>query len=140
MREESDSTKIIIHFAGIQGAEWFFNNLALLDFDIIGLSFYPIWNGKSLNNRKSVMIYLSQTYNKDILIAETAYPFTLQWNDWTNNFVGLESQLILPDFPATSSGQKDFVKSTSKLTKEIPNKKCIGFCYWVAESIAWKGP
>lgn len=140
VREKSDSTKIIIHFAGIQAAEWFFSNLTMLDYDIIGLSYYPIWHGKSLNNLKNIMVSLSQTYKKDILIAETAYPFTLQWNDWTNNIVGLENQLILPEFPATATGQKDFVKSIIQLTKDIPNKKGIGFCYWGAESIAWKGP
>lgn len=140
VRESSHSTKIIIHFAGIQSAQWFFNNLTSLDYDIIGLSYYPIWHGKSLANLKSVMINLSETYNKELVIAETAYPFTLQWNDWTNNIVGLENQLILPDFPATAIGQKDFVKSIIKLVKEIPNKKGIGFCYWGAESIAWNGP
>jgi arabinogalactan endo-1,4-beta-galactosidase len=25
-------------------------------------------------------------------VAETAYPFTLDWNDWTNNLVGLSNQ------------------------------------------------
>jgi arabinogalactan endo-1,4-beta-galactosidase len=51
----------------------------------------------------------------------------------------LENQLILPDFPASETGQKDFVKSICKLTKEIPNRKGIGFCYWGAELIAWNG-
>jgi arabinogalactan endo-1,4-beta-galactosidase len=34
------------------------------------------------------MTYLSAIYNKKILIAETAYPFTLEWNDWINNIIG----------------------------------------------------
>jgi hypothetical protein len=25
-------------------------------------------------------------------VAETAYPFTLDWNDWTNNLLGLSYQ------------------------------------------------
>jgi hypothetical protein len=25
-------------------------------------------------------------------VAETAYPLTLDWNDWTNNLVGLSNQ------------------------------------------------
>lgn len=139
VRENSKSTKIILHYAGIESAEWFFGNLTTLDYDIIGLSYYPIWHGKSLVNLKSVMTNLSKIYYKDVVIAETAYPFTLNWNDLTNNIVGLESQLILPDFPATETGQKDFVKSIRKLTKEIPNNRGIGFCYWGAEAIAWKG-
>jgi hypothetical protein len=26
------------------------------------------------------------------MVPETAYPFTLDWNDWTNNLVGLSYQ------------------------------------------------
>ena len=139
VRENSDNTKVIIHFAGIEGATWFFDNIKLLDYDIIGLSYYPIWHGKSLENLKSTMTILTQTHNKDVVIAETAYPFTLDWNDWTNNIIGLETQLILPDFPATAKGQRDFVRNIRKLTKELPNNRGIGVCYWGAELIAWKG-
>ena len=70
------------------------------------------------------MRYLSDAYQKKIIIAETAYPFTLDWNDWTNNIVGTDDQLILPEFPATPEGQRKFVH-------EI---KILG-----AELIAWKG-
>lgn len=139
VRENAPKTKIILHFAGIDNANWFFGNLTGVDYDIIGLSYYPVWHGKSLANLKSTMATLSATYQKDIVIAETAYPFTLGWNDWTNNIVGLESQLILPDFPASPTGQKNYLHSLVTLTKEIPNGKGIGFCYWGAELIAWKG-
>ena len=87
------------------------NQIKTIDYDIIGLSFYPLWHGKSLNGLKSTMHNLSLVHDKEIIIAETAYPFTLDWNDWTNNIVGLESQLILPDYPATSTGQKDFINA-----------------------------
>lgn len=140
VRENSSNTQIIIHYAGTEGSNWFFGNLAQLDYDIIGLSYYPIWHGKSLPDLKSSMANLSRTYGKEIIIAETAYPFTLDWNDQTNNIVGLENQLILPDFPASEKGQRDFVKSIIKLTHEIPDNKGIGFCYWGAELISWKEP
>lgn len=51
--------------------------------------------------------------------------------------MGLESQLILPDYPATSTGQKDFINAIKTLTESLD--KGIGFCYWGAELIAWKG-
>lgn len=137
VRTNSNDTKIILHFAGIENSDWFFNQVSTLDYDIIGLSYYPIWHGKSLENLKTKMQYLSKVHNKKILIAETAYPFTLEWNDWTNNIVGLEEQLISPGFPATVEGQKKFVKQIKKLTSEVENG--IGFCYWGAELIAWKG-
>ncbi len=137
VRKNSNNTKIIIHFAGTEGSYWFFNQVRTLDYDIIGISYYPIWHGKSLNTLKEKMQYLSKTFNKKILIAETAYPFTLKWNDWTNNIVGMEKQLILPEYPATPDGQRKFIAQIKMLTKELENG--TGFCYWGAELIAWKG-
>jgi len=137
VRTNSNKTQIILHYAGIENSEWFFDQVSLLDYDIIGLSYYPIWHGKSFNKLKTKIQYLSNQYNKKILIAETAYPFTLEWNDWTNNIVGLEDQLILPEYPATVEGQRKFVKKIKTIMGEIENG--IGFCYWGAELIAWKG-
>ena len=136
VRTNSNNTKIILHFAGIENADWFFSQVNTIDYDIIGLSYYPIRHGKSLEDLKIKMKQLSQTYNKNILIAETAYPFTLEWNDWTNNILGFKEQLILPEYPATIEGQKKFIKQIKKLTNEVKNG--IGFCYWGAELIAWK--
>ncbi len=137
VKANSSETKIILHFAGIKNSDWFFKQVSTLDYDIIGLSYYPIWHGKSLSNLKTKMQNLSTTYNKKILIAETAYPFTLKWNDWTNNIVGSNEQLILPEYPATPEGQRKFIEQIRTITNEIENG--IGFCYWGAELIAWKG-
>jgi arabinogalactan endo-1,4-beta-galactosidase len=137
VRQTSAQCKIVIHFAGIENSDWFFNQISAIDYDIIGLSYYPIWHGKSLNNLKTKMQQLSDLHNKKILIAETAYPFTLGWNDWTNNIVGTDSQLIQPEFPATPEGQQKFIKQVKQITLELD--KGIGFCYWGAELIAWKG-
>jgi len=137
VRKETPKAKIIIHYAGIEGAAWFFNQVAPLDYDMIGISYYPIWHGKSLNNLKNELTTLALTHNKEIVVAETAYPFTLEWNDWTNNIVGEEEQLILPGFPASTDGQRAFIQSLRNMIEEIPNGK--GLCYWGAELIAWKG-
>ncbi|WP_374542275.1 arabinogalactan endo-beta-1,4-galactanase [Flavobacterium sp.] len=137
VRENAPHCKIILHFAGIQNSSWFFNQLTSVDYDIIGLSYYPIWHGKSLIELQTKLQELSENYNKDIIIAETAYPFTLNWNDWTNNVVGLNNQLILPDYPATINGQRKFIHDIKSIVKNTTNG--IGFCYWGAELIAWKG-
>lgn len=137
VRSNSADTKIILHCAGIENAQWFFGNVNEVDYDIIGISYYPIWHGKSLNELRIQLNELSDSFGKQIMIAETAYPFTLDWNDWTNNIVGLENQLILPDYPATPEGQKNFIKDLKNLVTEVSNG--IGFCYWGAELIAWDG-
>jgi arabinogalactan endo-1,4-beta-galactosidase len=137
-RQHSPDTKVMIHYAGLEGSSSFFTAVSALNFDLIGLSYYPIWHGKNLDSLKQTLEQLSTAYQKDILIAETAYPFTLDWNDWTNNIVGLEEQLILPEYPATSQGQKAFLREIKNIVKETP--RGLGFCYWGTERIAFKGP
>ena len=49
VRESNSNTKIILHFAGIENSNWFFTQVNSLNYDIIGISYYPIWHGKDLN-------------------------------------------------------------------------------------------
>ncbi|AWI25339.1 glycoside hydrolase family 53 protein [Flavobacterium pallidum] len=137
IRSEAPGTKIMLHFAGMTGSDWFFNKVAAIDYDYIGLSYYPVWHGKSLTDVKNTIESLGTTYNKKVIIAETAYPFTLQWADWTNNIVGLENQLI-PGFPATSAGQKDFLNALKSSVKST--SKGFGFAYWGGEWLSFRGP
>ena len=137
VRGVSANTKIILHFAGHENANWFYNYVNEVDYDIIGISYYPIWHGKSLTDLGQNLTELSENFGKEIIIAETAYPFTLNWNDWTNNIVGLDEQLILPNYPATPLGQQNFIRDLKNIILELDNG--IGFCYWGAELIAWDG-
>ena len=137
VRQNSQDCKIILHFAGLENSDWFFNELSSIDYDIIGLSYYPIWHGKSLDNLETTMQNLSLSFDKEILIAETAYPFTLGWNDLTNNIIGSDDHLILPEYPANVEGQRKFIKDLKTISEELANG--IGFCYWGAELISWKG-
>jgi arabinogalactan endo-1,4-beta-galactosidase len=73
IRTESPTTKIMLHYAGIgNGASWFFNKTQATDYDYIGLSYYPIWHGKNLEEVKSTINTLGQTHNKKVIIAETS--------------------------------------------------------------------
>ena len=136
IRANSPSTKIMLHYAGIDGASWFFSKTAAIDYDYIGLSYYPIWHGTDINLLQQTMTSLGQTHNKKVLVAETSYPFTLNWNDWTNNVIGLPNQ-IHPDFPASPEGQKAFLQQIKNTVKNTPNG--LGFCYWGTEWIAFRG-
>ena len=137
VRSSSSETKIILHCAGYEDSQWFYGLVDEIDYDIIGISYYPIWHGKSLEELESQLSNLSENFEKEILIAETAYPFTLGWNDWTNNIVGLEEHLLLPDYPATPEGQRNFIRDLKTLVLGISSG--IGFSYWGAELIAWDG-
>jgi len=137
VREQSETCQIILHFAGIENANWFFNQVSSIDYDIIGLSYYPIWHEKSLNLLETTLLDLRSNFQKKLVIAETAYPFTLDWNDWTNNIIGSEEHLILPDYPASPEGQQNFIREIKNISQGIDGG--LGFCYWGAELISWKG-
>jgi len=55
------------------------------------MSFYPLRHGKSLTERRTKIQEWSSAHHQHT-VAETAYPFTVDWNDWTNNLVGLSNQ------------------------------------------------
>ena len=135
-RAVNSEIKVMLHYAGYNGAVSFFEEMEGLDYDQIGLSYYPVFHGKNLATLASTMAALSEAHEKDIILAETAYPFTLDWNDWTNNLVGLEEQL-LPGYPASVSCQMEFVKRLKELVLQID--RGTGLCYWGAELVAFDG-
>ncbi|MFY8021614.1 MAG: glycoside hydrolase family 53 protein [Bacteroidia bacterium] len=139
IKEVSPNAIRIVHYAGIQDAGYFFHVLKLksVDYDWIGLSYYPLWHGKSPDTAGLIMDQLFSSFNKPVMIAETAYPFTLGWNDWTNNVVGDSSQLVA-GYPPTLAGQKDFLNYFADISQGATYKK--GFCYWGAEWVAFDGP
>ena len=137
IRVQSPNTKIMLHYAGIgSDATWFFNKMVGIPYDYIGLSYYPIWHGKNLAEVTATISNLGQTFNKKVIIAETSYPFTLGFSDFTNNVVGQTDQL-LPQFLPTPAGQKDYIIAIKNLVKQ--NQFGLGFCYWGGEWIAFRG-
>lgn len=128
-----DTIKIMIHIdrgGDNAGARWFFDNLLSQDvsFDIIGLSFYPWWHG-TLTDLQNNLNDLAQRYGKEIILVETAYPWTLNWCDGTNNIVGLPSQL-LPEYPASMQGQKSYLIDIMNLVYNTFDHKATGVFYW----------
>lgn len=137
VRNHNSETKIMIHKADSKNASWFFDLVKPLDYDLIGVSYYPKWHGKDLNIFKNQLQILDNKYTQNIVLAETSYPFTLDWNDHTNNVIGDNSQIIYPQFPATLEGQKNYLLEIKTIIKSL--KKGVGFGYWGAEWIAFNG-
>jgi arabinogalactan endo-1,4-beta-galactosidase len=136
VRQSSAQSKIIIHIAGYNIADDYFTKLQRdsLDFDIIGLSYYPWWHGKNLDSLSQSIQTLEWHNQKPVLIAETAYPFSLGWNDYTNNIVGDSSQLI-KEYQASKFGQAKYIAKLSRLSQRHINS---GICYWAPDWISYK--
>ena len=138
--DTDDSVKIMLHLSNLENAIFFFDELSAfnVDYDIIGLSYYPQFHTKDLNLVQFKLNELATTFNKDILMVEVAYPFTFDWNDNNTNYIGSEDQ-ILSQFSATPEGQKAYFTWLVNTIKNIPNNRGIGFCYWAPDWVAFPG-
>ena len=138
--DTNNSVTIMLHHSSVENAIYFFTELEPynLDFDMIGLSYYPQFQIKNLDLVQFKINELATTFNKDILMVEVAYPFTFNWNDNSNNYIGDDSQ-ILSEFPATPQGQKAYFEWLVQAIKNIPNNKGRGFCYWAPDWVAFSG-
>lgn len=139
LRAGHPDAKIMIHYANPQNSTWFFNILddEGVSYDLIGLSYYSRWHTRYLSTVRSNLISLSNEINKPIILAETAYPFTLNWADWTTNLFGLNEHLI-DGYGATQQGQYQYLVRIRQIIHDTPQG--LGFCYWAPEWVAFKGP
>lgn len=139
LRAGHATTSIMVHYANPQNSLWFFNILKdeSVDYDLIGLSYYSRWHTRYLNTVQSNLLTLANETGKPIVLAETAYPFTLNWADWTTNLIGLNEHLI-DGYSATQQGQYQYMVRIREILNSTPQG--LGFCYWAPEWVAYKGP
>ena len=133
------SVQIMIHIdrgGDSAASRWYFDRLRStgFDFDVIGLSYYPFFHG-TLTDMEANLRALESRYQQPLVIVETAYPWTLAWNDNTGNFVGLESQLHV-GYPATVAGQRRYLEDLMAIVQAVPNNRGLGVYYWAPEYVA----
>lgn len=127
-------TKIMIHLAegGDQDRfEYFFDSIianGVTDFDVIGMSYYAYWHG-SLQQLKNNMNNIVSRYGKEVVVAETSYPFTYYDADSTENQIGV-SDTDLAGLPATVANQRLMTEMTFNTVATVNNGKGLGVFYW----------
>ena len=85
----SKDIEVMLHIAQPENGLWWFEEATaagVTDYDWIGLSYYPIWSEYNLGNVGEAFETLVNTYNKQLMVVETAYPFTMENNDFKTNF------------------------------------------------------
>ncbi len=133
VREADPKIKILLHldfgtdnamyrkwFAGIEPYH--------LDFDMIGMSYYPYWNG-SMEDLLYNMNDISRTFQKDVLVAETAIGYTLDPLG-CDGIVFSEKEEAAAGYPATQEGQLEFLKDLYETVRKVENGRGIGVLYW----------
>lgn len=123
------NTRIILHLD--QGGkheyfrEWFDHVMAegVLDFDIIGLSYYPFWHGTYFAFRKN-MDALADRYGKEVLVAETAHAYRKSGDFFR------EEQERAAGFPANQVSQRKVMELIISIIASVKGKMGLGFFYW----------
>jgi arabinogalactan endo-1,4-beta-galactosidase len=142
VRDCSRDTKIVLHLAngGDNGAfRWWFDNILAqgVEFDVIAASYYGYWHG-SLGDLQYNLNDIAARYAKDVMVVETAYPFTLDGLDDTPNIIGLPEQLVA-GYPATPEGQAANLRDVISIVRAVPDGRGLGVFYWDATWTAVAG-
>ena len=120
--------QIVLHIAQPENALIWFKQAkenGVTDFDIIGLSYYPQWSTYQLAYVPDAIKELKSSYQKDVMIVETAYPWTLKNFDKAGNVLGKKA--VQPDYPATAKGQLLYLLTLTQLVKAAGG---LGVIYW----------
>jgi len=144
---ESGNVKIIFHLErscdNKRYRQWFDAvTTAGIDFDIIGVSYYPHWHG-TMQEVKLNLEDVSARYNKDVMVVETAYAFTdKHYADRPGVSLVINGEMKLPDgspppYPFTVEGQRNFLRDLVDMVKSV--KRCTGLYYWEPAWLALEG-
>lgn len=127
VREICPAAKIVVHTerAGNTAQTlYYYNQIAGVGYDIIGLSYYPIWHGKLSQLNTTLKALSDQFADKDIHIVETAYNFQY----WPTKGVIYDTQ---DTWSCSADGQYTFIKDLIAQVKE--NQQVKGLFYWFPE-------
>jgi arabinogalactan endo-1,4-beta-galactosidase len=127
-RNQSASVQTLLHIAQPENALWWFKQAraaGVTNFDIIGLSYYPKWSTYGLDSVGKAIAELKATYGKEVMIVETAYPWTLEGFDQASNLLGADS--LVNGYKATPEGQYDYLM---QLSQQVINAGGMGLIYW----------
>ena len=123
-REVCADAKIIIHSERTRKPSVltdFFDRMtnASLDYDIIGLSYYPAYHG-SLEDLETALTTLEgKNYGKDIMVVETGYSYAWALGNTEFDYTGT--------YPYTEEGQRQF---TAALVTKLNNHESVKGLFW----------
>lgn len=131
VREVYPEAKVVLHFTNPNNGNLPEKADSLaeneVDYDVFASSFYPNSHG-TLENLSEQFEYIINTYDKEVMIAETSWPFTIVDGDgWGNTLNGGTM------YPTSVQGQSNELVSVIECMANLGDK-AVGVFYWEA---AW---
>jgi arabinogalactan endo-1,4-beta-galactosidase len=120
--------RVMLHIAQPENVEpWFEAATAagVSDYDVIGISYYRKWSTRSISQLGETIAHAKNRYQADVILVETAYPFTHGSADAAPNLLGPDT--LIPGYPATPQGQLAYL---TDLTQTVVDSGGIGVVYW----------
>jgi len=144
VREVTPDAKIILHSDNggkVSKRTLFTGVLSKVDFDVIGVSFYPYYNADvSIDTVVNEFNTFVNQYNKDVIVMETGYNFSEKRSDtWEGQ---LEDNGYYQDiYGETQAGQRAFLTELYAKLKTVAGGRCIGDLYWdpvmITDNVGW---
>ena len=130
-REVCPQAKIILHTERVPSASYLNNfytdmNDAGVDYDIIGLSYYPYYHGNLAQLETSLNTLETNFAEKEIMIVETGYYYA--WQP-TISSPGVN---LAGTYPISPEGQQAFTKALIGQLKG--HTKVVGLYWWMMEA------
>lgn len=126
--ESGPAPKRMLHIAQPENVVPWFDaaiDAGLGEFEIIGLSYYPKWSRVPFAALEARLGEIHSRFGKDLVVVETAYPWTLEGNDEASNLLGEDS--LAPGYPASVDGQGRFLDD---LQDAVVRAGGLGTVYW----------
>lgn len=120
--------RIMLHIAQPEHVEpWFAaaHAAGVTGYDIIGISYYRKWSTMDVAGLGAVIARVKQRFEKEVMLVETAYPFTTDNADAAPNLLGPDT--LVEGYPATPEGQLRYLVD---LTQAVVDNGGIGLVYW----------
>ena len=95
-----------------------------LDFDMIGMSYYPFWDG-GMDNMSRVLELIHERYGKKAFLAETSYAYTTEDGDGSGNSFSAGDEVA--GYEASVEGQATILHD---ICEYVNNVGGVGMFYW----------
>ena len=95
-----------------------------LDFDMIGMSYYPFWDG-SMENMSRVLELIQERYGKKAFLAETSYAYTTEDGDGSGN--SFSANDAVEGYEVSVDGQASILYD---ICKHVNEAGAAGIFYW----------
>ncbi len=119
-------------------ARWWFDSITRREvpYDVIGISYYPYWHG-TLAELQYNLNDISARYDKDVIVVETAYPFTPGEDDDLANIANIA--MTVEGYRFSPEGQYAMLRDILAVVRAVPGGRGLGVFYWDATWTAVPG-